>query len=345
MTRISKLSVTHFRSHEQKDVSFRSNTAIIIGRNGAGKTSLLEAVYVALRGRSFKGTDSEILQHNQPWWRIELEFNDGAKRSVTFNPEKTSGQKNFTVNEKKTIRLSPKDKLPVVLFDPTDLQLLHGSPSRRRDFIDHLISQVDPSHSTTLGKYERALRQRNNLLRRGISSPDQLFAWDVALSEYGAGIVARRARMAERINDSINSKYKSIVKNDDNITVTYSHSTKDSTPQKILQELERNKQKDIILKHTSVGPHRHDVLFGFNGSPAASTTSRGETRSIVIALKYIERDIIKDVLNIDPIVLLDDVFSELDEARQEQLTIGEGQHIITTTHLPFEAKKVQKIKL
>lgn len=345
MTRVKQLTVHNLRSHTKKTISFTDTTTILIGRNGAGKTSLLEAVYIALRGTSFKGSDSDVLQEKSPWWRIEIVFDDGMERIITFDPEKASAKKQFIVHGKKSARLTPKDKFPTILFEPTDLQLLQGSPTRRREYIDRLIAQVEPTYTTILSRYERALRQRNNLLKQGISDASQLFAWNLTLSDYGAKIIARRARMVSLLNEQITKQYQIIAQNADTVSIEYIHSENNSTSQQLFKKLEESIEKDRILKHTSTGPHRHDITFVFNNKPAITTTSRGEVRSILIALKYIERNIIIDTLGIEPIVLLDDVFSELDEGRQEQLTIGTGQHIITTTHVPFKAPKAQVIEI
>lgn len=345
MAQVIKLTIQNLRSHIKKSVQFKDTTTIIIGKNGAGKTSLIEALYIAFRGKSFKGTDSDILQQGALWWRIEVVFDDGAERIVTFDSEKTSNQKQFIVNGKKSARLSIKDKIPTILFEPTDLQLLHGSPSRRREYIDKLITQVEPAYSVILSKYDRALRQRNNLLKQGIRDPSQLFAWNITLSDYGARIITRRLRMIELLNNQINTQYQLIAQNNDTISINYSPNDTVVTQQELLTKLEESIKKDSIVKHTTVGPHRHDLLVTFNKKPAATTTSRGEVRSIIIALKYIERSIIVDTIGVEPIVLLDDVFSELDEKRQEQLTIGTGQHIITTTHLPFKTKNAQVITI
>jgi len=345
MPTIKDVSIVSFRSHEAKSITLHPGTTIITGRNGAGKTSLLEAIYIGLRGSSFKGPDLSILQTNKPWWRIDMTFDDNSVRSVTFDSERTLSRKQFTVNGRKTARLSPKDKYPVIIFEPTDLQLLHGSPTRRRDFIDRMISQTNPLYSTNLNKYDRALRQRNALLKKEFVTQDALFPWNIALSEYGSYIIRQRQEVIEKINEIISEKYRTIAKNNDTITVKYSYDSKNVTPQSILKDLESSNDRDRALKYTSVGPHRHDIIFEFNNTPALLVASRGEVRSIVIALKYIEKDIITDTLNIEPIVLLDDVFSELDIQRQEQLTIGEGQHIITSTQLAFDAKDATLITL
>ena len=179
---IRRLSVKNVRSHDEKTIDLSSNTTVITGNNGIGKTTLLEAIYIALQGTSFKGTDVEILKHNAEWYRIDLLLDDDITRTVMFDPSRSSGKKRFIVNDKTSYRLSLRDKYPVVLFEPEDLRLLHGSPARRRQFIDYFITQIDPTYNTTLRRYDRALKQRNTLLKRDTVTNNDLFVWNVALS-------------------------------------------------------------------------------------------------------------------------------------------------------------------
>lgn len=332
--RIRKIGVQNFRSHDQKVLDLPLTTSLIIGKNGAGKTSLLEAVYVALQGSSFKGSDTDIVKRDAPWWRIDLELDDGLVRTVTFDPSKSSGKKQFTVNGKKSYRLSVKDKYPVVLFEPEDLRLFHGSPSRRRSFIDSLVQQIDPMYGAILRRYDRALKQRNTLLKNPALSDEDLFVWNIALSDLGSKIIEKRIYAIELLNKTINAHYKDIAQTNDELSIHYSHTIIDNSAQKLLRELESKMPYDKVVKYTSIGPHRHDVVFKFNGRPALSIASRGEVRTILLAIKRIEATMIEELTGYSPIVLLDDVFSELDETRQKLITQVGAQQIVTTTSAP-----------
>jgi DNA replication and repair protein RecF len=289
-----------------------------------------------------------MLAGDSTWWRIDLDFDDGARRSVKFDPNLTSGRKKFVVDDKTSYRLAPKYKLPVVLFEPDDLRLLNGSPTRRRQFIDRFISQLDPLYAASTRKYDRALKQRNNLLKRPYLDDSELFVWNVALAQHGAYIIEQRTVFIERINSQLNQSYNDIAHSSDSISVHYSHTSIGDVQQKLLSELDGHCQKDRASGNTSVGPHRHDVIFNFNSTPALSTASRGEVRTIVLALKFLEVGIIEQITGVQPIILLDDVFSELDIARQQALsdTIRSHQIIITSTHvLSDKASTYQHIKL
>lgn len=332
MATIAKLSVQNVRTHETFLLTLSPEVTLITGQNGSGKTSLIEAIYIALQGSSFKGGDNDVLRHDQPWWRIDVQFDDSTSRTVKFDPARPTGKKQFVVDGRTMYRLLPKYKYPVVLFEPDDLRLLHGSPTRRRQFIDRFISQLDPFYAAALRKYDRALKQRNNLLKRDLTTSDELFVWNLTLAEHGAYIIEQRIHFIEQINLQLDETYNMIAHSADHVSVHYSHTAIDNIKQKLLAELHAHSDRDKILGYTSTGPHRHDVIFRYNDTPALSVASRGEVRSIVLALKFLEVDIIERITSQKPIVLLDDVFSELDEKRQTALmNNGLGAQLIIAT--------------
>lgn len=331
--RLTSLRVQHIRTHTDYLFTPSPQVTLITGLNGSGKTSLLEAVYITLQGSSFKGSDSEVLQYQAPWYRIDAGFDDMSPRTVKFSPERTTGRKQFEIDNKTSARLTYHNKYPVVLFEPDDLRLLNGSPVRRRQFIDRLISQLDPEYALSLRRYERALKQRNALLKHHQLRHDDLFVWNVSLSKYGAYIIDRRRQIIDSLQQRLNTVYGEIARTKDVVTIHQSVRYKDSTEQKLLTDLHQNVERDRYLGYTSTGPHRHDILFNFNGSAAAASASRGEIRTIILALKFLEVDIIKESTGKVPIILLDDVFSELDEIRQASLMerFSAHQTIITST--------------
>jgi DNA replication and repair protein RecF len=347
MTVVRSLSVKNFRSHLEKTIELSKNNTVITGLNGSGKTSLLEAVYLALQGTSFKGTDTDIVNYEADWWSIQAEFDNDIKRRISFDSTKENKRKKFVIDDKTLYRLTPKYKHPVVLFEPNDLRLIHSSPNSRRSFVDRLAAQINPSYITVLNKYERALKQRNNLLKNKISNQDSLFAWDVAIAEKGAYIINQRISVVEELNQLINQTYQTIADNNDSISIHYSHTYIGDVKQKILNDLEKNKDQDLIYGFTSVGPHRHDIVFYINDHTAQSVASRGEVRTIVLSMKLLEAKIINKIVGQKPIILMDDVFSELDEKRQKLLseTIRDHQIIITSAHYPSTDKSFYHIEI
>jgi len=346
MTSVKTLHVKHIRSHTEYSIEFSPDVTIITGANGSGKTSLLEAVYLSLQGTSFRGSDGDMLQKESPWWKIDIILDDLQTRTIKFDPEKTTSRKQFIIDSKTTARIPAKQKHPVVLFDPEDLRLLHGSPTRRRQFIDRFISQLNPLYGPTLRKYERALKQRNNLLKSTYNNDDQLFAWNIALAEHGAYIIDQRIAFIEQLNQNLDSLYRDIAGTHDDVSIHYSHTFVGDIKQKLLNELHAHLEKDRYLGNTSVGPHRHDVIFEINQSPALSVASRGEARTIVLALKFLEVEIIEKLTGKTPVILLDDVFSELDANRQKLLTSQlKGHQIIITSATSHAGKHLHHIEL
>ena len=330
---LKTLRVQNFRTHSDFILEIGEKSTLISGANGSGKTSLLEAIYFALQGTSFRSSDKEILRNDgSSWFRIDLKDSKDSLRTIIFNNAVQKSKKQFLVDGNKKARLSANLRIPVVLFEPDDLQLLSGSPTRRRNFLDYFLSQIFPSFQLALARYNKALKQRNNLLKRDNVSKDELFPWNLMLAEYGAEIISKRQDFLELLNSKIEEVYFEISGVKDEIEIDYLGEK--VSKNEILAILSENIERDKILGYTNFGPHKHDIQFIFNKKPAQNVASRGENRSLVLALKFIETDILADLTSKRPIVLLDDVFSELDDDRQKLLTkhFSKYQTIITSTN-------------
>ena len=330
---LKTLRVQNFRTHSDFILEIGEKSTLISGANGSGKTSLLEAIYFALQGTSFRSSDKEILRNDgSSWFRIDLKDSKDSLRTIIFNDAIQKSKKQFLVDGNKKARLSANLRIPVVLFEPDDLQLLSGSPTRRRNFLDYFLSQIFPSFQLALARYNKALKQRNNLLKRDNVSKDELFPWNLMLAEYGAEIISKRQDFLKLLNSKIEEVYFEISGVKDEIEIDYLGEK--VSKNEILAILSENIERDKILGYTNFGPHKHDIQFIFNKKPAQNVASRGENRSLVLALKFIETDILADLTSKRPIVLLDDVFSELDDDRQKLLTkhFSKYQTIITSTN-------------
>lgn len=341
---ITSIRIQNFRSHTDATIELNKKSTLITGKNGSGKTSLLEAIYIAIQGSSFRSSDDEIIKYGNSWYRIDINFEDDHKRIIKFDSNKKQSRKTFDIDGIKKNRLPSNYKIPVILFEPEDLQLLSGSPNRRRNFLDKFLAQAYLSFSISLSRYNKALRHRNALLKQDNVTEDQLFPWNLILSEYAYEITSRRIELIKNINKQIKEIYKQISGVNDDIEIIYNG--KEITKQELLQEFIKNNQCDKILGYTTIGPHRHDFIFKFNGRNACDIASRGENRSLILALKFIETDFLADIVDKKPIVLLDDVFSELDKNRQKLLTthFSSYQTIITSTEA-IEVKGVKNILL
>ena len=325
---IKSIKLFNFRNHTTYSLACEDETSLILGENGSGKTSVLEAIYILTRGKSFRATDPEIIKRGTDYYRIELEYNNGETSIATYD----GTTKTFLIMDKKSRRLPKKHKYPVVLFQPSDLNLISHSPGRRRDYFDRIFSQFDEKYNEALLKYEKSLKQRNELLKNEHLTKEAIFSWNIMLAKYGTDLFTYRTKFIQEINSHLTTIYRSIAENSDNIEIIYKTDITTADDNKYLQTLEQNFQKDIYLGHTSFGVHRDDYIFKFNSKPADGSASRGESRSIILALKFIEADLIYQKLAKKPIILLDDVFSELDESRRKCLVknFKDNQVIITS---------------
>jgi len=339
MNIVKKIKLKNFRCHDEFDLNCDRATTLIIGENGSGKTSVLEAIFLALRGKSFKGVDKEIVKRGADFYRVEIDLNEAKKVIIRYDGFK----KEFEIDGKKSLRIPKKEKYPVVLFEPDNIYLISSSPSRRRDYFDELFKQIDENYGHILGKYNKALKQRNDLLKNEIINKDDLFSWDVMCANYGAKISAWRMRNLGKINDKMTNIYRNIANNDDSCSIEYLGIKLDEND--YLRRLGQNFGKDKVLGYTTFGIHRDDYVFIFNNKEADGSASRGENRSMILALKFIEAQILEKELNKKPIVLLDDIFSELDELRQKHLidNFKNYQMVITSTTVPNEMRVDKKL--
>lgn len=325
---IQSITLKNFRNHESYKLDFSKNPTLILGKNGWGKTSILEAIYIALQGKSFRSVDKEILKRKAEYYRIEVKFSNNEKVVVTYD----GVNKKFLVKDKKYARLPKLNKYPVVLFLPEDLHIVATSPTRKREYFDRVIGQIDTEYSSALSRYTKALKQRNELLKQEFLSRDMLFSWDVLLAKYGVSIRKKRQEITTEFNRKLTAIYREIAKNDDEVEIRYDSYTGDVDESKYLRLLQMDYERDTLVGHTNFGVHKDDFNFIFNGTIADGSASRGETRSMVLALKFIEAEMLVSVLHKEPIILLDDVFSELDEERQKNLkeNFSKNQVVITS---------------
>ena len=310
---IKRVKLNNFRSHDGFVLDCDPRTTKIIGENGCGKTSILEAIYEAMQGKSFRAVDREIVRRGDEFYRVELEYEDGRKTVVMYDGEK----KEFLVEDKKTRRLPKKARYPIVLFEPDDLNLVGSSPTSRRNYFDRVFGQLSEKYNVALGRYNKALKQRNELLKQEMVDAGDVFSWDVLLTKYGTELRNERSEYIDQISEKITEVYRSIAENEDEIAIRYVSEVESESG--FLARLERDFERDRLLGHTSFGVHRDNYDFVFNGLQADGSASRGEVRSMVIALKFIEAEMVVERLGRPPVVLLDDVFSELDETRQKCL--------------------------
>lgn len=329
---ITELRLKQFRSYQDARFRFDPSITLITGKNGVGKTNLLEAIYVLMQGTSFRAGDGDLIEADKEWWRLDAVFTDN-ERQVRYQPSHTPA-KQLIVHET-TKRFTYRDRLPLVLFEPTDLQLIHGSPTRRRDTLDTMLSALSQPYKVALGRYDRALKQRNNILKKQpLNLEDVLFSWDILLSEYGTVIREARYKLVDDINTMLEGYYSEVAGKNYTVRAEYrSELQRETSGSQYIAALHRKLALDRLRSTTSIGPHRDDIDFILEDANAKHTASRGEVRTILLALKTSYAHLLERTYGEKPVVLLDDVFSELDTDRQTNLLslLRDHQTIITDT--------------
>lgn len=344
---ISSIRLQNFRSYADESFEFEKGVNIIVGPNGSGKTNLLEAILVICRGSSYRARDQELMQFTKPWARLDGQF-EKHTRTLKLVSQVSQGlsqgqtlrevgvvEKTFELDDKLFKRLGLERTVPAVLFEPNHLQLVTRGPNQRRDYFDDILQRTQPGFKSLNARYLRTLAQRNSLLKQGPArAAGQLFAWDVRLSQLGAQIVEARLQLIDDINQAISKAYSTIASQKSKVELAY------QTPinianysSQLLSKLEASAEADFARGYTAHGPHREDITIHLNDQPASISASRGEMRSLLLALKIFELKLLEKGCGQKPLFLLDDVFSELDGARRKHLVehLKGYQTIITTT--------------
>lgn len=337
--KLQSLVLQHFRSYTHKKFDFAADTTIIIGPNTAGKTNLAEAMHILATGKSFKGaTDVNLIQFGREIGRVKgLVKNDDGNSTlevIFLAPAYNNGRfgKKYLVNDIAKSRTHFLGFLPLVLFRPEELDIIIDGPSVRRDFLNEVLEQVDREYAVSLVSYERAIRQRNALLQRakeeGVRQERQFAYWDDLVITHGQVISQKR----EEFLIWLNEQEKDVV----GFHIIYDHS-------KISRErLDQYKDAEIGAGVTLVGPHRDDFFITIQQDDGKSRDvkqfgSRGQQRLVVLQLKLLQIQYITQQLGKKPLLVLDDIFSELDSGHIRLVLdkIAGQQAIITTTHKEF----------
>ena len=351
--RILSLNLEHFRSYADQALSLgMEDVQLFVGPNGSGKTNLLEAVSLLSLCKSCRNKeDSDMVQWEAHHYRIRADVqNDAGERfqveAVTeLSPRR---RKAFFKNGVRVPIASIIGFLPTVIFLPQDLELFSGAPSERRRFLDQLLCQLSPEYFLQLTAYQKVMKQRNALLKRiaaGTDALSSLAVWDAELAEKGSGISLMRLELIEMLNLSFAEELSTLQERWKDVEITYMRMTKGSTREALREEflglLLCNRERDVLLQSTTVGPHREDWQVVTEGRELPSFASRGQERIAVLALLLLEVSYLELRLGEKPVVLLDDVFSELDDAHQEALLgrLKGFQVLMTSTRIPPHAQE------
>lgn len=323
--KIKSLEAENFRNFKNLSVAF-DDVNIIYGKNAQGKTNLIEAIYLFTGARSFRGArDSEMIAFGSDKARLKINF-EGGGRAQTAEIE-TDGKKKVKLNgiAKKSVS-ALGEEIKAVIFSPAHLMLIKGGPAERRKFADDALCQIKSNYAAVLKAYNRALQQRNIVIKDISVSADlrsMLYVWDAALAKEGAKIIYQRQKYLEALTPFVKEIFSGISGGKEEITLKlagdfdYSDLEQAEIEKKLLKLLNENQNNDILNRITKTGPHRDDIEILINGRSARIYGSQGQQRSSVLALKLAEASLLYEKTGIKPAALLDDVMSELDEKRQD----------------------------
>ncbi len=337
---IKKIKIENFRNIELMEIEPHNEINVIYGQNGQGKTNLLEAIWLFTGCKSFRNAkDSELVQFNEENSKISIEYETELrdnKASVCIEKKRTATFNGISLS-------SPREligKYYSVVFSPNHLSLIKDGPLNRRKFIDTAISQIDNMYAKKLMYFNHLIQQKNALLKNAQENPsllDTLDIWDEKISLAGADVIVDRIEYIKRLQNKATEIYRGISGEKESLSIKYLSNVKyvseekNSIAQIYYETMKKNRPNDLYLKNTTSGPHRDDIEILIDGISARKFGSQGQQRSASLALKLGEAEIIKDLKGEHPIILLDDVMSELDSTRQNYILnkMNEKQVFIT----------------
>lgn len=333
--RIKSLKLKNFRNYDLLSLEFDHATNIFYGDNAQGKTNILEAIYLSGTTKSHRGTkDRDMIQFGHDESHIETVI---EKNNVEFKIDmhlKKNSPKGIAIN-KMPIRKASElfGVIHLVFFSPEDLNIIKNGPAERRRFVDLELAQLDKLYLSDLANYNRIINQRNRLLKDIYNREDlisTLEIWDMQLAHYGKKVIERRKKFIGEINEIIKNVHGKLTDGKEHLVLSYEKSNGEI---ELMDAILKNRERDIRMKSTSVGPHRDDICFRVGDLDIRKFGSQGQQRTAALSLKLSEIELVKMLIKDTPVLLLDDVLSELDKNRQHSLldTIKNIQTIITCT--------------
>ena len=350
---IKSIELADFRNYDTLNLTFDKGTNILYGDNAQGKTNILEAIYVVATTKSHKGSkDKDIINFNKEEAHIRAYIEkDEVETRIDMNL-RSSKSKGIAIDGQKIKKAAELlGLLNVVFFSPEDLGIIKNGPAERRRFVDMELCQLDNFYLYNLNSYNKIVNQRNKLLKDLYFNPslkETLNIWDSQLVSFGSKIIERRQIFVEQLNEIIYDIHKKLSGDKEELKIKYEP---DVSIEEFEQQLRYSQERDIKLKQTCVGPHRDDFSFIVGDIDIRKFGSQGQQRTAALSLKLAEIELVKKLTKDTPVLLLDDVLSELDANRQNYLlnSIGDIQTIITCTGLDefinnrFEIDKIYRV--
>lgn len=338
---LKHIVLENFRNLANQKIDLDPLTNVFLGDNGQGKTNFLEALYLCSGANSFRGSKYyEAVNFDYDYFALDLKTSQ-KKLSLTVvsSPRKKI---RYLIDDQKTSFFDFLGNFNSVIFSPLDMMLIKGRPQFRRNYFDGLLVRLDKEYAYLLQKFEKILKHRNSLLKQIQENPSlakDLDFWDQEYFKACLPIFEKRTDLLNSIKKDLSIKYQDLSKNKDLVNLVYEQK-KDHND--FFLNLQERREKDIIIGTTTIGPHRDYFDFFLNEKLAQDFASQGEVRSLILALKLVEIELLEKKYQTKVVLLLDDVFSELDLKRQESLLalIKNHQSFLTTTHLPKDLKNL-----
>lgn len=350
---IKSLELSDFRNYDFLKLIFDKGTNILYGDNAQGKTNILESVFVSATTKSHRGSkDKDMIRFGKEEAHIRIYLEkDNLEHKIDMHL-RSSRSKGIAIDGQKIKKAAQLlGLLNVVFFSPEDLSIIKNGPSERRRFVDMELCQLDKFYLYHLNHYNKVVNQRNRLLKDIYLRPDlkdTLDVWDEQLISFGRKIIERRKKFTDQLNEIIYEIHKKLSGGKEELKIVYEP---DVTQEEFEEKCKKNQERDIRLKQTTTGPHRDDFSFIVGNIDIRKFGSQGQQRTAALSLKLSEIELVKKISKDTPLLLLDDVLSELDNSRQNYLlnSIGNIQTIITCTGLDdfinnrFEINKIFKV--
>lgn len=332
---IESIELSDYRNYSHLHIDFHKGTNVLYGDNAQGKTNILEAVYVCSTTKSHRGSkDKEMIRFGADESHIKMMVRrDGIPYRIDMHLKKNKA-KGVAVNGVPIKKASELFGIVnVIFFSPEDLNIIKNGPAERRRFMDLELSQLDKVYLSDLANYNRIINQRNRLLKdcqNRAELNEMLDLWDMQLIQYGSRIMERREKFLEEVNEIISGIHYKLTGGRETITISYE---KNIGQMEFESVLKKNRERDIRMKSTSAGPHRDDICFLTKDIDIRKFGSQGQQRTAALSLKLSEIEIVRKLIKDTPVLLLDDVLSELDKNRQNYLldSIHDIQTLITCT--------------
>ncbi len=340
---VKSITLQDFRNYDHLEISLAPGLNVLVGKNAQGKTNLLESIFLCAIGRSARTSkDKEMIAFGKHSAKVMTTLdNKGSKRTIEIY---------LFDNRKKAIKIGGVPilkmgellgELNAVYFSPDELKLVKDSPQERRRFLDISLSQYDRNYFYALSKYNKILEQRNTLLKSRNSVKETISIWDEQLAIVGAKVIEYRLQLVEQLTVIANRAQQYLTGNHEELQLSYSSIAgleQDNIKEQLLDQYAKTLEKDIELGYTTVGPHRDDLKIVVNGIDMRYYGSQGQQRTCALALKLAELEIFKQQRGEYPILLLDDVLSELDQTRREKLLqyVTRLQTILTCTDFEYD---------